>query len=104
MKGRGASTEPVFAVLDPRYQEPVREVYGLNPRLDTLEGKTVNVVNLHGGNEVAFESIATDLKEAVPGCNVVYFRTDGGFGGGPMTEDDWAKMTNCDAAIIGHNY
>ena len=72
--------------------------------LGTLEGKTVNVINLHGGNEEAFASIATDLKEAIPSCNTVYFRTDGGFGGGPLTEEDWKKMLDCDAAIIGHNY
>jgi len=101
---KSKSAEPVFSVLDPRYQEPVREIFGLNPRLNTLEGKTINVINLHGGNEDAFESIAEGLKETIPSCNVVYFRTDGGFGGGPMTDEDWAKMTNCDAAITGHDF
>jgi len=63
LKGREALAEPVFAVLDPRAEELERERRGLNPRLDTLEGKTVNVINLHGGNEEAFASIATDLKD-----------------------------------------
>ncbi|MBW1802531.1 MAG: hypothetical protein JRJ85_17585, partial [Deltaproteobacteria bacterium] len=43
--------EPVFTVLDPRGIEPEREINPINPRLDTLLGKTVNVINLHGGNE-----------------------------------------------------
>ena len=101
---KAATKEPVFAVLDPRGIEPEREIHPLCPRLDTLEGKTVNVINLHGGNEEAIESVGPDLKAAVPGCNVVYFRTDGGFGGAPLTEKDWAKMLDCDAAILGHNY
>jgi len=96
--------EPMFSVLDPRGIELEREINSLNPPLDTLEGKTVNVINLHGGNEEAIESVGRDLKEAVPGCNVVYFRTDGGFGGTPLTDGDWARMLDCDAAILGHNF
>ena len=96
--------EQVLSVLDPCGIEPEREINSLSPRLDTLEGKTVNVINLHGGNEEAIESVGSDLKEAVPGCDVVYFRTDGGFGGSPLTEEDWAKMLDCDAAILGHNF
>ena len=96
--------EPTYTVLNPVAQQPPRDVQGLSPRLDTLEGKTVNVINLHGGNEEAMISVAPDLQAAVPSCNVVYFRTDGGFGGNPLTADDWAKMTDCDAAIIGHGF
>jgi hypothetical protein len=96
--------EPRLTVLNPERIKPEREILPLNPRLNTLVGKTVNVVNLHGGNEVIMESIAKDLKAAVPGCNVVYFRTDGGFAGLPLTEADWEKMLNCDAAILGHNF
>ncbi|MFC1891949.1 hypothetical protein ACFLZT_06105 [Thermodesulfobacteriota bacterium] len=103
MKNHG-NGEPKFSVLGPRGIEPEREINSLSPRLDTLEGKTVNVINLHGGNEEAIESVGRDLKEAVPGCNVVYFRTDGGFGGTPLTDEDWARMLDCDAAILGHNF
>ena len=94
----------MYSVMDPRGLEPEREIHALAPRLDTLEGKTVNVINLHGGNEQAFISIGPALQAAAPGCNVVYFRTDGGFGGNPLTEDDWAMMVDCDAAIIGHDF
>ena len=104
MKGKGLSEEAVFTVLNPEGIKPEIEIHSLNPRLDTLGGKTVNVINLHGGNEVIIESIAADLKAAVPECNVVYFRTDGGQGGAPLTEDDWNKMLDCDAAVLGHVY
>ena len=102
MKEKGLSEEPMFTVLNPVSQESEREVHALSPRLDTLEGKTVLVVNLHGGNEEVMESIAPDLQAAVPGCNVVYYRTEGGHGAGPLTDKDWARMRDCDAAIIGH--
>ena len=96
--------EPVFTVLAPcSYRAPV-EVQGLSPRLDTLEGKTVGVLNLHGGNEEAIESVGPDLQAAVPGCNVIYFRTEGGFAAGPLTDNDWAKVRDCDACIVGHDF
>ncbi|MFC1890822.1 hypothetical protein ACFLZT_00345 [Thermodesulfobacteriota bacterium] len=103
MKNPG-NGEPLFSVLDPRGIEPEREINSISPRLETLENKTVNVINLHGGNEEAIESVKRDLKEAVPECNVVYFRSDGGFGGSPLTDEDWARMLDCDAAILGHNF
>lgn len=104
MEGNNSSKETRFTVLNPEGIKPEVELHALNPRLESLEGKTVNVINLHGGNEIILESIASDLQTAVPGCHVVYYRTDGGQGGSPLTEEDWKKMEDCDAAIIGHNY
>ena len=103
MKNRSGIEETVFTVLNPVAQEPERDVKGLNPRLDTLEGKKVNVINLHGGNEEAIESVAPDLQAAIPNCNVEYYGTEGGQGA-PLTEKDWTKMLDCDAAILGHAY
>ena len=104
MKGKGLSEESAFTVLNPVAEEPEREITPLSPRPDTLEDKTVNIINLHGGNEEVIESIAPDLQAAVPGGNVVYYRTEGGHGASPLTDEDWAKMLDCDAAILGHNY
>lgn len=104
MSNRAESKAPLFTVLNPLGFEPEREILGINQRLDTLENKTVNVINLHGGNEVAIESVGPDLKEAVPKCNVLSFRTNGGFGGAPLSDKDWNRMLDCDAAILGHNY
>ena len=104
MRNKTALEESLYTVLNPVAQQPSKKVQGINPRLDTLKGKTVNVINLHGGNEAAIESVGPALQAAVPDCNVVPFRTDGGFGGYPLTDEDWANMLNCDAAILGHNY
>ena len=78
------------------------EYQGINPRLDTLEGKKVIVVNLHGGNEEIMESIASDLKEAVPACDVVYYPVKGRWA--DLEKEDWDTIMACDAAILGHNY
>ena len=104
MSNRSESNEPMFTVLNPVGFEPEREIRGINPRLENLEGKKVLVVNLHGGNEEAIESVGPDLKASVPDCNVISFRTNGGFGGIPLTEEDWNIMLDCDAAVLGHNY
>ena len=101
---KSGGKEPVFAVLNPEGIATERPIKGLNPRLDTLKGKTVNVINLHGANEKVMENIAKDLKAAVPECNVVYYRTEGGWGGSPLTKEDWEKVLKCDAAIVGHNF
>jgi hypothetical protein len=98
------SEEAVFSVLNPEGIKPEIELHPLSPRLDTLIGKKVHVINLHGPDEQVIESVATDLKAAVPGCNVALFRPEGGQGGPPLTEGDWAKMLDCDAAILGNNY
>ena len=104
MDDRGSTKESVYTVLNPEGIKPERDFCSLSPRLSSLNGKTINVINLHGGNEEIVESIAIDLKKAVPDCNVVYLRTFGGNGGPALTEDDWQKMLACDGAIIGHNY
>ena len=104
MKGSNTPEKEKFTVLNPEGIKQEIKLYAINPRLKTLSGKKVNIINLHGGNEVVLESIASELRKAVPDCNVVYYRTDGGQGGSPLTDEDWEKMQACDAAIIGHNY
>ena len=102
MEKRAVSSEPVYTVLDPRSREPEVEFRGLNPRPDNLEGKKIIVANLHGGNEEIMESIAADLKEAVPKCEVVYYSAKGRWA--DLTQEDWDVMLSGDAAILGHNY
>lgn len=96
------SHEPVYTVLDPRSREPEVEFRGINPRLDTLDGKKIIVANLHGGNEEIMESIAEDLKGAEGACEVVYYPTKGRWA--DLTQEDWDMMLSGDAVILGHNY
>jgi len=102
MENDSIPNEPVYTVLDPRSWEPEVEFRGLNPRLDTLEGKKVAVVNLHGGNEEIMESIASDLQDAAPACQVVYYPAEGRWAN--LKPEDWEVMLSGDAAILGHNY
>ena len=102
MENDSIPNEPVYTVLDPRSWEPEVEFTGLNPRLDTLEGKKVVVVNLHGGNEEIMESIASDLQDAAPACQVVYYPVKGRWA--DLKPEDWEVMLSGDAAILGHNY
>jgi len=102
MANKSGPTEPVYSVLDPRSWEPEVEYRGLNPRLDSLEGKKVIVVNLHGGNEEIMESIASDLKDAVPGCDVINYPVKGRWA--DLKDEDWEMMLSGDAAILGHSY
>ncbi len=71
------STEPTYTVLDPRSREQEVKFKGLAPRLDTLDGKKVMVVNLHGRYEEVMEALATDLQAASPVCNVEYYAVEG---------------------------
>ena len=104
MTEKNLSQEGVFTVLNPVAEEVQKEMKGLNPRLDTLSGKTVKVINMGGGNEKVVESIAYDLMEAVPECNVEYHKTEGGMSAGPLTENDWKGIMDSDAVVIGHAY
>jgi len=97
-----SSNEPVYTVLDPRSREPEVEFRGLNPRPENLESKKIIITNLHGGNEEIMESIAADLKEAVPGCDVVYYSAKGRWA--DLGQEDWDMMLSGDAVILGHNY
>ena len=103
MKKKAASQEPVCTVLDPRGIELKRDIQAISPRLDTVEGKKVGVVNLHGGNEIVMGSIAPAIKVLVPGCNAVYYSAETEFHE-KRTKADWEFIESCDAVILGHNY
>lgn len=94
------NSEPVYTVYDPRCQEKPIEFVGISPRLDTLEGKRIGVVNVMGGNEEVMESVAPDIMEAVPGCTAEYY---------PLYDESryekaWNFIESCDGIIVGHNY
>ena len=91
-----------FTVLDPRGWEPEVEFQGINARPETLNGKKIVVVNLHGGNEEIMESIASDLQNTLPACHVEYYPVKGRWA--DLKPEDWEVMLSGDAAILGHNY
>jgi len=100
----GATTALEFTVLNPVAQDPDIQIKGLSPRLDTVKGKKINVINLHGGNEQMIENVAPELKKAIPECNAVNLKPTGGFNAPAFTTDDWTNMLDCDGAILGNNF
>jgi len=95
--------ETLYSVLDPRGIDPPREFQAISPRLDTLSGKKVGVINLHGGNDIVMTTIAPSIKALVPDCDAVYYDAEIEWHR-PRTEGDWAFIESCDAVIIGHDY
>lgn len=102
MANNSVFNEPTYSILDPRSRAPEVKYQGLNPRLNTLDGKKVMVVNLHGGNEEVMEALAIDLQAAVPASNVEYYAVKGKWS--TLEPEDWTKMLSGDAVILGHNY
>ena len=98
-----ASQGTVYSVLDPRGIEPERDIQAITPRLGTLEGKKVGIVNLHGGNEIVMTTIAPAIMEFVPECNAVYYSAETEFHQ-DRTKADWEFIESCDAVILGHAY
>ena len=92
---------PTFTVLDPRSYEPPRPYQGLTPRLTTLEGKKIIVVNLRGGNEQAILSVGPALQKAVPSAQVTTITS-----GNPWSvlPTEWDMFKTYDAVIFGHDY
>ena len=94
--------EPVFTVLDPRATEAAVEYVGLVPRLDTIDGKNILAINLHGGNETANRSIGPALQAQYPTCTVTSHESSDMW---KMATPDmqWA-VDNFDGAILAENY
>jgi len=94
-----APTKPTFTVLDPRAVMAPIPFVGLSPRLTTLDGKKIGVVNMGGGNYQALEKIAPAVQKLYPKCIADYlFMTDSR----DATQLAWIKAH--DAIILGNNY
>lgn len=91
--------EPLFTVLDPCSSEDPTKFVGLAPRLNTLEGKKIGVVNLMGGNEELMESVPPGLTAAVPGCDVEYLKMPDN-----RAESSWEWIKSKDGIVLGHGY
>ncbi|MBW1912342.1 MAG: hypothetical protein JRI43_04075 [Deltaproteobacteria bacterium] len=102
MSEKTTQSEPVLTILDPRGWEPDVEYQGITPRPESLDGKKVKVVNLHGGNEEVMEALANDLQEALPNSNISYYAVKGRWA--DLEPEDWDEITDSDAVILGHNY
>ncbi len=100
---RAASTEK-FTVLNPMGTPPPIELNPMAPRLDTIEGKTIYIVNDgYPGSNILCAEMQKGFSEQFPNTTFVYRDKQGGMGG--RDQALWAEMEEkADAMIIplGH--
>ena len=99
-----AAAQPLITVLNPAIENKMVDRMPLSPRLDTLDGKTIYLVDINwGGPEAAysvFEEIQSWFAQNIPSVKIVIKRKTGMY-----TTDDpglWKEIAkNANAAIIG---
>jgi hypothetical protein len=99
-----AAAKPLITVLNPAIESKMVDRIPLSPRLDTLEGKTIYLVDINwGGPDAAysvFEEIQSWFAKNIPSAKIVLKRKAGSY-----TTDDkplWAEIQkNGNAALIG---
>jgi hypothetical protein len=99
-----AQQKPLITVLNPAITSKMVDRIPLSPRLDTLEGKTIYLVDISwGGPEAAysvFEEIQAWFAQNKPSVKIIIKRKSGMY-----TADDpklWAEIKqNANAALIG---
>ena len=97
-------SKPLITVLNPAVESKMVDRVPLPPRMDTLEGKTIYMVDINwGGPDAAysvFEEIAAWFKQNMPSVKTVIKRKSGMY-----SVDDpalWKEIAqNGDAAIVG---
>ena len=86
--------------MDPRSYMPPIPFVGLTPRLDTLDGKKIGILNYGGGNQEAMEPLAATIMSTYPGCEAEYR-----WGADTKGQEVWDWLdTGFDAIIFGINY
>jgi hypothetical protein len=99
-----AAAQPLITVLNPAIENQMVDRMPLSPRLDTLDGKTIYLVDINwGGPEAAysvFEEMQSWFAQNKPSVKIVIKRKTGMY-----TTDDpglWKEIAkNGNAAIIG---
>jgi len=94
--------EEKITVLSPKGQPPPIHLKPMAPRLDTLDGKTVYLVNDgYLGTDILLGEMQAWFKANMPQVNTVYKRK----GGGGFTAEDpelWAEIKEkADAVVMG---
>jgi hypothetical protein len=99
-----AAAKPKITVMNPAIESKMVDRIPLSPRLDTLEGKTIYLVDINwGGPDAAysvFEEMQAWFTQNMPSVKIVIKRKAGSY-----TTDDkplWAEIKkNANAALIG---
>ena len=101
-QAQGNTGKDKITVLSPKGQPPSIQLKPMAPRLDTLDGKTVYLVNDgYLGTDILLGEMQAWFKANVPELTTVYKRK----GGGGFTAEDpdlWAEIKERgDAVIMG---
>jgi len=99
-----AAAEPLITVMNPAISSKMVDRTPLSPRLDTLEGKTLYLVDISWGGPEAGYSVFEEMKswfaQKMPSVKIVIKRKAGMY-----TTDDpalWKEIAkNGNAALIG---
>ena len=101
-QAQGNSDEQLVTVLSPIGIPPEIQLKPMAPRLDTLDGKTVYLVNDgYLGTDLLLGEMQAWFKANMPKVNIVYKRKGGG---GFAAEDPelWAEIKEkADAVVMG---
>jgi hypothetical protein len=98
--GQNADTA-LMTVLNPEGQPPPIMLASMAPRLDTLDGKKIYLVDIHfTGTQIFLEEMARILQEKYPKSSIVYKLKAGAY-----AENDpalWEEIKqNGDAVLMG---
>jgi hypothetical protein len=104
-KKKGAASEQKLTAVSPKGTPPAVQLFSMAPRLDSLEGKTIYVVDATGffGSNTLLEKMQVWFQQNMPSVKTVFRKKAGIYGA-----DDpklWAEIkANGNAAImaIGH--
>lgn len=98
-QAQGNAVEQKITVLSPMGIPPAIELKGMAPRLDTLDGKTVYLVN-HGylGTDILLREVEDWFEATMPVVNIVYRKKSGFF----TSEDPslWSEVKEKGDALI----
>ena len=101
---QAALAEEKITVLTPLGNPPSIKLKSMAPRLDTVEGKTIYIVdNVYPGSDLLLTEMAAWFEREMPNTKALYKRKSG-MGGGFEGEDPalWAEIKEkADAVIIG---
>jgi hypothetical protein len=101
-QGQGNAGVQKITVLSPKGQPPSIQLKSMAPRLDTLEDKTVYLVNDgYLGTDILLAEMQAWFKVNMPEVTTVY-KMKGGMGFTAEDPDLWAEMKEkADAVIMG---
>ncbi len=102
--GAQQAEKPKITVLNPAIESKMVDRVPLSPRLDTLEGKTIYLVDINWGGPDAANSVFEEMKawfaQNIPSLKVVIKKKAGMY----STDDPglWKEIkANANAALIG---